>query len=268
MLWKSVKYGSIALGGGLLLGGAVFGSDLVSYVRSSAHRVQNAVKDSVPIEFELQRARDLVEQIIPELHANIRLIAQEEVEIAALESDIERGASEMVEERERLARIRDHAATPRPTYTFAGQRFTRDQVIHELARRLERCQESEVALAGRKRLLETRRTSLQAAMQMLDRTRDQKAQLEQQIETLAGQHRLVQAAAVGSRITVDGSKLAQTQNLITQIRKRLDVAERVLAHEAHFVAAVPFDVINEQDLLAEVDAYIAPAEQSTRLAAD
>ena len=42
---------------------------------------------------------------------------------------------------------------------------------------------------------------------------------------LAAKHRLVQAAAVGSRIQVDGSKLAQTSKLLRQIKKRLDVAE-------------------------------------------
>ena len=255
MIWKGIKYGVIGVVACVVFGAVFFGGDLVSYVRSSAKSVQTVVKDSVPVEFELQRARDLVEHIVPELHANIRLIAHEEVEIAALSDDIESSEQEMGEERDRVARMRDELAGQQVHYTFSNRRYTRDQVKQELSRRFERYRESDVILAGKKRLLETRQRSLQAAMERLDRTRSEKTRLEQQIEALAGQHRLIQAASVGSRINLDGSKLAESQKLIRQIKKRLDVAERVLAHDARFVEGIPLDVINEHDLLTEFDEY-------------
>ena len=88
MVMKWLKRSVIVVVGLSLVGGLLFGKDVVSYVRSSAKSVQTAVKDSVPIDFELRRARDLIEEIIPEMHANIRLIAQDEVEVAALKVDI------------------------------------------------------------------------------------------------------------------------------------------------------------------------------------
>lgn len=68
----------------VITGGLLFGSDLSSYIRSGAKMTQEKVKDAVPIEFELRRAQDLLEEILPEIHANIELISKEEVEIAAL----------------------------------------------------------------------------------------------------------------------------------------------------------------------------------------
>jgi len=65
---------------------------------------------------------------------------------------------------------------------------------------------------------------------------------------------------------VDNSKLAQTEKLIAQIKKRLDVAERVLAHESQFVQAIPVDAVVEEDLLMQVDEYFQAREQQTRLA--
>jgi hypothetical protein len=65
------------------------GAGFLSYVRTSARSVQNSVKDSVPVEFEFRRARDLIEAILPELQAQVRMIAQEEVEIAALEAEVD-----------------------------------------------------------------------------------------------------------------------------------------------------------------------------------
>ena len=270
MIFKFVKYGAILAVGAVLIGGLAFGKDLVSYVRSSAKSVQTAVKDAVPIEFDLQRARDMTERIIPELQANIRLIAQEEVELAALREDIDRSEQSLDEERKRVAAIRRKLDVHQAAYTFGQRQFTREQVTQDLARRFERLKESQTVLAGKVRLVETRQNSLAAAMQMLERTRDQKAQLEQQIEMLAAKHRLVQAAAVGSRIQVDGSQLAQTSKLLRQIKKRLDVAERVLAHEGDFVQTIEVNVIDEKDLLAEVDEYFdanAPQRDSAAGAA-
>jgi len=95
MMFKWFKYGVMAAAGSLVVGGLMFGSDLMSYLRSSARSVRQTVKDQVPVEFELKRARELIDNIIPELQANIRLIAQEEVEIAALEKDITQSGQEL-----------------------------------------------------------------------------------------------------------------------------------------------------------------------------
>jgi hypothetical protein len=65
---------------------------------------------------------------------------------------------------------------------------------------------------------------------------------------------------------VDNSKLAQTEKLITQIKKRLDVAERILAHESQFVQAIPVDAVVEEDLLTQVDDYFQSRDQQTKLA--
>jgi hypothetical protein len=90
---------------------------------------------------------------------------------------------------------------------------------------------------------------------VLERTRGQKAALEGQIEGLEGQFRLVQAASVGSKFKIDNSKLAQTERLIAQVKKQLDVAERVLAHESKFVDSIPVSAINEKELTAAVDEH-------------
>jgi len=54
---------------------------------------------------------------------------------------------------------------------------------------------------------------------------------------------------------MDNSKLAQTEKLIAQIQKRLDVAEKVLAAESRFVEQIPVDTVVESDLVAQVDEY-------------
>jgi len=124
-----------------------------------------------------------------------------------------------------------------------------------------------VVLASKIKLLDSREKSLNGAIQLLEKTRSQKRILENRIEALASQYRIVKAASVGSQIQVDNSKLAQTEKLIAEIQKRLDVAERVLAHESKFVESIPVDTVPEADLVAQVDEYFErqedkPAEQN------
>ena len=267
MITKWLKIGVLGTVGLGMAGGLIFGKDVVSYVRSSAKSVRAVVKDSVPIEFELRRARDLVEEIIPEMHANIRLIAQEEVEVAALKGEIAKSTEGLDEERSKIKTLRGSLEVHQAQYTFAGRHYTRGDVKADLAARFERLKETELVLASKVRLLDSREKSLHAAMHMLEKTRNEKRILENRIETLASQHRLVKAASVGSQIQVDNGKLAQTGKLIAQIQKRLDVAERVLAHESRFIEAIPVDSVLEADLVAQVDEYFqqqeGPMEEET-----
>jgi BMFP domain-containing protein YqiC len=216
------------------------------------------VKDSVPIEFELRRARDMLGEIIPEMQANVRLIAQEEVEVANLKAELARGEESLEKEQNRIVKLRNMLTAQKASYEIGGYDYSHQQVKQELANRFDRFKEAEMVHQGKERLLETRQESLKAAMQMLDRTRAEKTRLENQIESLESQYRLVQAAAAGSTIDIDRSKLAKTEKLIQDIRKRLDVAERVLAHESRFTQPIEVDVINEADLLEQVDDHFNP----------
>jgi hypothetical protein len=214
MIHKLAKWTLLGVAGLTVAGGLLFGRDLCSYIHSSARSVQCAVKDSVPVDFQLRRARDLVDDIVPEMQANVRVIAQQEVEIEALRKDIDQSERSQAEEKARISKIRDCLTTQQTSFNFGAYAYTREQVKQDLARRFDAGKEAEVVLAGKKRLLENRTKSLAAAEQMLEKARSQKAMLESQIATLEAQNKLVQAASIGSANSIDNSKLAQSQKLI------------------------------------------------------
>jgi hypothetical protein len=250
--------GTVGLG---LLGGLLFGKDMISYVKSSAKGVRAAAKDSVPIEFELRRARDLLEEIIPEMQANVRVIATEEVEVAALKGEIARQRESLDGEQSKIKTLRVALEQPRAQYAFAGRNYSHDEVKHDLAARFERFKECEVVLASKVQVLGSRERSLEAARQQFAKTTGQKRILESKIEALTGQYRLVKAASAGSKFQMDNSKLAQTEKLIAQIQTRLDGTERILAAASTFVEQIPVDTVVESDLVAQVDEYFDARNQ-------
>src|SRR5262249_17535143 len=150
----------------------------------------------------------------------------------------------------------DCLLTQQASFVFGPHAYTRDQLKEDLARRFDSSKEADVVLAGKKRLLENREKSLAAAEQMLEKARSQKSMLESQIATGEAQKKLWQAASIGSANSIDNSKLPQSQKLIEQIKKQLDVAERVLAPESKFTEPIQVGSVSEKDLLTQVDDYL------------
>ncbi|QDV45258.1 hypothetical protein Enr13x_51330 [Stieleria neptunia] len=260
-MFRAVKYSvaaflAVLVGGVLLLGPGFF-----SYLRTSARSVRDSVQETVPVEFELRRARDLIEAILPELQAQVRMIAQEEVEISALQRDVSETEARLENELATLSKLRDQMRTQTVSYQVGGHRLTRSQLTEQLSRRLDRYKTGQLALASKERLLEKRNESLTAALASLDSMRHRKAELEQKVEALAAQSRLVQASKFESGIHVDGSELSQADQLLKQIEMRLAVAERVLDHQQDvFAIELTDEGQSEAQILADFDEYFDDTE--------
>jgi len=259
MLWKTIKLGVAATGGAAILGGALFGSDLASYVDSSFHCVSSAVKENIPVEFQIRRARDLLEATAPEMQKNIRLIAEEEVDIASLRGDITQANQSLAAEKVRLQTLRDDLGTNQSTFTIGDFAYTRPQLTQELAQRFTSYKEATNSLQQKQQLLENRQQALAAANQAMQIASDQRTGLQSEIDGLEAHYRLIQATAVGTDVQVDNTKLAQAEKVVGDVRRQLSISEHMLAEEAKFAHAVPADATNEKDLLTQVDAYLPSA---------
>lgn len=253
---KKVVLWTVVLG---VAGWIVVGSELGSYLRSGAHAMRTAFKSSVPVDFQLKRARDLLDDIGPEMQANIRVVAQQEVELDNLKSDIAAGQRVLAEEQTRVQKLRQCLATTQTSFTFGGLDFSREQLKEELSRSFDRYREAENTLAAKRRLLDVRQKAMLASAQTLEKIRTQKANLENQIVALEAQNRMIQVAAGGTQVALDTSKLARAEKVLAEARKQLDVSERVLAHEAKFTRPIPIDTINESELTAAVDQHFSRA---------
>jgi len=253
------KWTKRALLAGVIVGGfgaLCFGTNFISYVRSSSRIIETKVRDNVPIEFELQRARHHLEDLVPEMHANLRLVAGEEVEVANLERELTREIESIATERASIRKLRTALDTRRANYSFGGREYLRDEVVEELSRRFEHLMTAEKLLEGKENLLRSRRHSLAAAVQRLDRTRTARLELAAQIEQLEAQFRLVQLQGNGGEFQLDQTQLAKTESVIGELKTRLEVAQRVLARKSRFVEMIPVSAVSEDHVVDRVDAYL------------
>ncbi|EMI44321.1 hypothetical protein [Rhodopirellula sp. SWK7] len=260
-LWAT----AVLIVGGFLLLGANF----TSYIRTSTRAVQESVQDAVPLEFELRRARDLIDAILPDLQTQVRVIAEEEVAIKALENDILASTQKLHEEKATLASFRNRMRVQQVSYPIGGRMVSREQLAEQLRARLERFQQGELAITTKSDLLQKRRDGLNAALTMLDQMRNRKLQLEQKVEMLVAQDRLLKASQVDAGIAIDGSGLSKADQLLDQIETRLAVAQRVLDHEQdEFAIPLEPSVLTEDAVLTAYDEHFGKENESQSISAD
>ena len=263
MFFKAVKVGIISAAALSAVGGVLLGTDLASYVGTAARSARASVKGSVPVEFQIRRARDLLDDVVPAMHADVRAIAQQEVDLDDLRQEVARSRAAIVGQTAGVAQFRDALATDRPSFDLGRVTYTRDQARDELAGRVSLVREAEAALTAKEQLLNTRERALVAAEQALDRAKLQKATLEGQVAALEGRYKLLQATggdAGGQPFQLDDTKLAQTRRLIDDVKRQLDVSEHVMAHEATFADAAPV-AASEQDVMRQANDVLAAAKK-------
>ena len=267
MVMKLLKFSATLVLGFAVLGALFFGTEVSSYVSTSTQCVRESVRQSVPMEFELRRARDLVNQIVPELRANIRTIAREEIEVERLEREVAKADSDLLKRRETVAALKGDFEVVQVSYNVNGHDVSRQQLAERLASQFEQYKRAKSIVASKRQLLDTRRKSLQSAQLILERTRTKKADLEQQIEGLVAQHRLMKAQATQSGFEVDDSQLAKAEKMMSDLSTRLETARRVLEHEADFLTdgdiPVHVELQDESDLLSEIEEHLGESDSNS-----
>ncbi|MHC4176981.1 MAG: hypothetical protein ACYSWU_05720 [Planctomycetota bacterium] len=250
-----IKKVIIVAGIALVLGFIFFGTRAASYVRTSAGYVSDSVRDAVPIEFEIKRARGEIENLLPEIEKNMYVIAKEEVEVQRRREQITEAEARLAKDKSEILRLNADLKTGQSEYTYGNCSFSADRVKTDLGRRFKRYKTSEATLGSLRQILAAREQSLEAARQKLEEMLAAKRQLKVEVERLEAQFQMLAAAKASSRYQFDDSRLGRVKELVSHLRTRLDVAERLVNAETHFQDEIPLDETAPENIVDQVTEY-------------
>lgn len=252
MLKKSIY----VAGGGLVIMTLLFGRDAYSYLATSVGWVKDSVKQQVPVEFQIERARQMISKLGPEVRNNMRLIAKEEVEVENLTKRVDRLEDKLVSDKEKMLKMKADLDTGSRVLVYCGTDYTPTQVRMDLENRFQRFQTNEETLVSLKKVLSAREASLKAARQKLDGMLAARRQLQVDVANLEARQTMIEVAQTTSDVNLDDSVLARTRELVGSIETRLEVAERLAAADIEYYGEIPVDEEAENgDISARIAEY-------------
>jgi chromosome segregation ATPase len=233
----------------------LFGRDAASYVTTTYHRLTGAVKESVPIEFQIDRAQSMVRDLEPEIRRSMHVIAKEEVAVEQLNKQVSSSEEKVGKDKREILRLQADLSQNKDVYRYASQNYTAGEVKQDLTRRFNRFKVTDDTLSSLKSMRDARERNLDAAQQKLAAMIDARRKLEVDVENLKAKHKLVQVAQATSDYQFDESQLARAKELITDIRTQLDVAAKLANADVNVQAEIPLDESAATDITDQVAEY-------------
>lgn len=248
---------------GVVLGGAGFlflGTAFPSYVSTMATSVRETVVGQIPIDLEIKRAEGLIKQIDPQIQNCKRDLARSEVELEELQRSIEHLQEVVsVEERKLKTGVKLLAGGDDGQVALAADFGARRRVHIDLQRTKDSYVNNMAILKTKRALVERQARAVDAAKHKLIAVRTEREALQDQIRSLKTQQREIEAmAANSSRFDLDSTALSQAKEVITTVRKRLDIAQRMLENDMLFQGEDPNAVaLERRDVVEEIEQLFA-----------
>lgn len=235
-----------------------FGRDAVSYFRTAKDNVRAAVKAEVPPEFEVQRVKGLVDNLVPDIRDCMHVIAEQQVDIEHLQDEIVRREDALGDQEKILLSMTKDLESGDSEIRYVNRTYTSDEVSRDLAIRFDKFKVAKDALDRDQKILKAREKALAANQEKLDNMISAKQQLEVQIAELEARLKSIQAAETVSELNIDDSQLAQAKSAIRDLNKSLDVRERMLEVEGRFTNLIPTEDVRKvpEDLTAQIHEYL------------
>jgi chromosome segregation ATPase len=251
MLKKILIGSALVAGTGALIGG----TSAYSYIKTGYHSVRDSIKEQIPIDLEIKRVRDMIQDLKPEIAENLRVIAREEVEVAKLQREVATKSVNLDKSKDAILKLKDDLQSGVKYVSYGGKSYDMDQVKKDLNERFKHFQTQEATVNKLEKMLDARERNLEAARRKLDTMLAAKRQHEVAVESLQARWTIQQVAEATSQYSIHDTKLNSVRDTLDEISTRLDVAEKMV-DQGEVLTGIP--VLEEDapaDLVDQITSY-------------
>lgn len=249
---KKLVIGTLGVG---VLGGALTATNIGSYLTTGYRQVSDSVEGTVPMAFQIDRARNMVRDLEPEIRHSMHVIAKEEVEVAELDKRLDVAVAKAEKDKSEIMRLQSDLSSGKNVFRYAGHSYSEGEVKEDLARRFNRYKTVDGTLESLQQMRDARQRNLDAAREKLTAMVGAQRQLQVDVENLEAKLKLVEVAEASSDFQFDDSKLARAKQLMVDIRTKLDVAAKLANADTEFQKEIPLDETDAEDVTTQVAEY-------------
>ena len=252
----------ILAGGALaLLSGVTVATPMLSYTRCGVSWLRDSAGDTVPVEWELKRARQMIADLKPEIEANAMRIAREKVDVARLEKQKTETDARLAKSRDDIQRLTEDLRGGGEMFTYGGHTYTSVQVKNDLSNRFKRFKTRTETAEKLDQMLAARKASLNAGHDRMEAMLSAKRQLEVEVENLQARLASLRVAQTSSEFSLDDSQLSRTRQLLDDIATRIEVEEETMSVDVEYFGEIDLDEPSEENLLDDISAYFGHADE-------
>ena len=253
------KKATLGVLGLLLVGGLLFGGKVIPYVQAVYQDARSAAESAIPIETQISAAKIQLNKIGPQIHDMLHQVAKEKTQINKLTAQLESEKSLLGKQYDAMMTLREHVSSGEKFYVATnGKAYTNDRVEEDLRHRFKMYQTAEKTCEKLEKILDIRKSSLEAALTKVEESKAQQRELEIQIENLTARNRMNEVVTTASKFNVDNTQLTKTREMVESIDARLSAEEEMLNLVPKYSGQIPVhteDNSVDTDILDEMDAY-------------
>jgi len=160
----------------LMVGGVLFAVNSIrpGVISTTFKRVHAKLERKISPQFELERIRDQIAQLTPDMYRNISRVAQEMVEVEKLQGKVEDLQTRLSTAKNDLALLTEAFEKGTTRVNINGREFS----VTNIKDKLRTCRNLEGELTRTKQIFEAKKAGVESARQQLVEMKRQKEELE------------------------------------------------------------------------------------------
>ena len=238
-----------------------FGRGVTSYVHTAWNDASDAVRGSVPVEFELRRAKTLMQKIDPEIKEARREAIRAQIDLEQLDKQIRVLEATVAKTERKMQRHKTFLQGGETVTVFHGNReYGTVAVKAELARTFDAYRNLAELLNSKKSVRSRQSKIVTNTKTKLLAVKDERDRLQDAITALDARKRQIDALAATSSKTTefDTSSLSEAKKLVAGITRRLDISERMIKEDLYLQTGEEATAVTaDRDIVTEIDQYLS-----------
>jgi chromosome segregation ATPase len=246
---------------------------LGSYTGTAWSKIHGSFKKQVPLEFEIERIKHEIAQLVPDMKKNLSQVAEEMVAIDNLKEEITVTRGKLQDQKTSIMTMTESLEKGTKTISFNGRDYSANRIREKLAKDFSDYQICEKELKAKEQLLDARENGLDAARHQLATIRTQKQELEVQVAQFEAELKSVRLAQTRNKFHFDDSRLARCKEILAEIKNRLRVEKTQEALQGEFsndlAVTIEQKAKSAPELSRDIKAYFQDnTESPDKVAAD
>ena len=234
-MFKKLAIASLAVLAGLMIWHK---TSVGSYMNFAWKKAKATAGNSVPLEWEIERLREEVSNLVPDMKKQLSSIAEEKVAIDRLGREIAVAKTNLSEQEEGIKVMRADLKAYKgdeQKISYGNIKVTAERLKEKLGKDWQTFRLAEDNLKNKEQLLDARKASLDAALQKLAEMKTRKEQMEVEVAKLELKLKELRVAEARNKFHVDDSQLSKCQQMLDDINARIDTQITTNALQGQFV---------------------------------